>query len=142
MNNDTYQLFVYGSLRSGFQHAAYQYISRHFKLIGDARVEGKLYDKGEYAVALPCSGERFIVGELYEINTPAEFSYAIGQLDDYEGLYVEEGETPLFKRETVTVHCNNQQYTAWIYLFNGPVEGLPEIATGDVLLYLQQKNKL
>jgi len=142
MNNDTYQLFVYGSLRSGFQHAAYQYLSKYFHLIGDAKVKGKLYDNGEYPVALPSDNEHFIIGELYEINTPAEFSYAIGQLDDYEGLFVEEGETPLFKRETVTVYCNNQQYTAWIYWFNGPVDGLPAIAAGDVLLYLQQKNKL
>ncbi|MGG9964712.1 gamma-glutamylcyclotransferase family protein [Ferruginibacter sp. SUN106] len=142
MNNETYQLFVYGSLRSGFQHAAYQYIARYFHLIGDAKVNGKLYDKGDYPVAVPATEEKFIVGELYGITNPSEFSYAIGQLDDYEGLYVEAGETPLFKRETVMVHCNNQQYTAWIYWFNGSVDGLPEIATGDVLLYLQQQNKL
>jgi len=79
---------------------------------------------------------------LYAVTNPSEFSYAIGQLDDYEGLYVEAGETPLFKRETVSVYCNDQQYTAWIYWFNGSVDGLPEIATGDVLLYLQQQNKL
>jgi gamma-glutamylcyclotransferase (GGCT)/AIG2-like uncharacterized protein YtfP len=142
MNNETYQLFVYGSLRSGFQHAAYQYIARYFHLVGNANVKGKLYDKGEYPVAVTTTDENFIVGELYEITNPSEFSYAIGQLDDYEGLYVEAGETPLFKRETVTTYCNNQQYTAWIYWFNGSVEGLPEIATGDVLLYLQKQNKL
>lgn len=142
MNNNTYQLFVYGSLRSGFQHAAYQYISRYFHLVGNAKVKGKLYDKGEYPVALPTAEEKFIIGELYAITNASEFSYAIGQLDDYEGLYVEAGETPLFKREIVNVLCNNQQYTAWIYWYNGSTDGLPEIETGDVLLYLQQKNKL
>jgi hypothetical protein len=30
---------------------------------------------------------------------------------------------------------------AWIYWYNGSVEGMPEIAIGDVLKYLQQKNK-
>jgi len=143
MINDTYQLFVYGSLRSGFQHAAYQYIARYFHLIGDAKVKGKLYDMGEYPVALPTTEEKFIIGELYAITNGAEFSYAIGQLDDYEGIYAEAGETALYKREQVTVFCNGQQSTAWIYWFNGSsVEGLPEIASGDVLLYLQQKNKL
>lgn len=140
--NSTYQLFVYGSLRSGFQYAAYQYISRYFHLVGNATVKGKLYDNGEYPVALPTEEEKFITGELYEITNASEFSYAIGQLDDYEGLYAEAGETPLYKRETVTVYCNNQQYTAWIYWFNGTVDGLSEIETGDVVLYLQQKNKL
>lgn len=141
MNNNTYQLFVYGSLRSGFQHAAYAYISRYFQFIGSATVKGKLYDMGEYPVALPTDEERFIIGELYTITNVAEFSYAIGQLDDYEGIYAESGETPLYKRELVNVYCNGQQSTAWIYWFNGNnVEGLPEITSGDVLLYLQQKN--
>jgi len=143
MNHETYQLFVYGSLRSGFQHAAYSYISRYFHLIGNATVKGKLYDMGEYPVALPTAEDKFIVGELYSIINPDEFSYAIGQLDDYEGIFTEAGETALYKRELVTVFCNSQQSTAWIYWFNGDnVSDLPEIASGDVLLYLQQKNKL
>jgi gamma-glutamylcyclotransferase (GGCT)/AIG2-like uncharacterized protein YtfP len=141
MNNGTLQLFVYGSLRSGFQHAAYQYLSKYFHLIGGAKVKGKLYDMGEYPVALPTSEERFITGELYAVNNADEFSYAIGQLDDYEGLFPENEEEPLYKREAVTVYFNNQQSTAWIYWFNGTVEGLPEIVNGDVLEYLQQKNK-
>jgi gamma-glutamylcyclotransferase (GGCT)/AIG2-like uncharacterized protein YtfP len=141
MNNETLQLFVYGSLRSGFQHAAYQYLSKYFHLIGNATVKGKLYDMGEYPVALPTEEERFIIGELYEINNANELSYAIGQLDDYEGLFPEEGQTTWYKRSTVNVYCNNQQSTAWIYWFNGSVDNLPEIASGDVLEYVQQKNK-
>ena len=142
MNNDTTSLFVYGSLRSGFQHAAYQYLAKYFHLIGDAKVKGKLYDKVEYCVAVATGEERFIIGELYEINSAAEFPYAIVQLDDYEGLFVEAGEKALFKRELITVYCNGSEYTSWIYLFNDSFEGLSEIETGDVLLYLQQKNKL
>jgi gamma-glutamylcyclotransferase (GGCT)/AIG2-like uncharacterized protein YtfP len=141
MQNDTHQLFVYGSLRSGFHHAAYQYLSKYFTLIGKAVVNGKLYDAGDYPVAKPTEEEKFIIGELYAINNAEEFSYAIGQLDDYEGLFPEEGEAPLYKRETVTVILNNQQHTAWVYWFNGAVEGLTEIASGDVLQYMQQKNK-
>jgi gamma-glutamylcyclotransferase (GGCT)/AIG2-like uncharacterized protein YtfP len=142
MNNNTYQLFVYGSLRSGFQHTAYQYISRYFHLVGNATVKGKLFDMGEYPVALPTTEEKFIVGELYAIINADEFSYAIGQLDDYEGIFTEAGERPLYKRELVTVFCNGLESSAWIYWFNGDdTTGLPEITSGDVLLYLQQKNK-
>lgn len=142
MNNETFQLFVYGSLRSGFHHAAYQYISKYFHLIGEAAVKGNLYDMGEYPVALATNEEKFISGELYAINSPAEFLYAIEQLDDYEGINVEVGETALYIREKVTVYCNKQQSGAWIYWFNGNVDGLPQIASGDVLQYMQQKNKL
>jgi gamma-glutamylcyclotransferase (GGCT)/AIG2-like uncharacterized protein YtfP len=142
MNNPIHHLFVYGSLRSGFHNPAYQYLSQYFNLIGAGIVKGKLFDKGDYPVAIPTSKEKFITGELYTINSAAEFSYAIGQIDDYEGVLAEAGETPLYKRETVTVLQNNQQHTAWIYWFNGSVDGLAEIASGDVLKYMQEKNKL
>ncbi len=142
MNTENFQLFVYGSLRSGFHHPAYQYLSKYFNLIGAATVKGKLYDKGEYPLAIPTNEEKFIAGELYAINNAEEFSYAIGQIDDYEGLFPEEGETALYKREEVTAFQNNQQHKAWIYWFNDNIDGLAEIASGDVLQYMQQKNKL
>ncbi|MBS1509755.1 MAG: gamma-glutamylcyclotransferase [Bacteroidetes bacterium] len=141
MNNQTNLLFVYGSLRSGFQHAAYQYMSRYFTLLGEAKVKGKLYDLGNYPAAKASEGDEYIIGELYSINNADEFSYAIGQLDDYEGIFTEEGVTPEYRRELVTVFCNGQEYTAWMYWYNRDVTGLPVIDHGDVLLYLQQKNK-
>ncbi len=142
MKNESRLLFVYGSLRSGFQHAAYQYMAKYFQLLGHATVKGKLYDMGDYPVALPTTEEKFLQGELYTLNEADDFSYVIGQLDDYEGLYAEEGETPLYKRELATVFCNGQSSTAWIYWFNGSVNNLQEIESGDVLEFMRQKNKL
>ena len=141
MDNETYQLFVYGSLRSGFRNPVYEYLTRYFHLLGDAIVKGKLYDKGDSPVAAPTIEDTFISGELYTINNPEEFTWAIEQLDDYEGLNVEAGEKPLYKRETVDVYQNGIPKAAWIYWYNGPIDGFPEIISGDLLQYLQQKNK-
>jgi gamma-glutamylcyclotransferase (GGCT)/AIG2-like uncharacterized protein YtfP len=141
MQTPTYQLFVYGSLRSGFRNPAYEYLTRYFRLLGEAVVKGKFYDKGPYPVAVHTSDESFINGELYALNNSEEFNWAIEQLDDYEGLNVETGETPMYKRETVTVFQEGIPSTAWIYWYNGSVEGMHEIAFGDVLKYLQQRNK-
>lgn len=141
MNNENYKLFVYGSLRSGFRNPVYEYLTKYFHLIGEAVVKGKLYDQGEYPVALPTTDEKFISGELYCINNPLEFSWAIGQLDDYEGLNAEPGEPVLYKREEVIAYQQGQPHNAWIYWFNGDVSGNPEIESGDLLQYLQQKNK-
>ena len=141
MKKEFAQLFVYGSLRSGFRSPVYEYLTRYFHLLGDAIVKGKLYEKGDYPVAAPTNEDRFISGELYEINNPDEFSWAIEQLDDYEGLIVEEGEMPLYKREPVTAFWNGQASEAWIYWYNVSIDGLPEISSGDLLEYLQQKNK-
>lgn len=141
MNNKIYNLFVYGSLRSGFRNPVYEYLTRYFHLLGDAIVKGKLYDKGDYPVAASTIEEKFISGELYTINNPDEFSWAIDQLDDYEGLNTEAGERPLYKREQVTAYLNGNSIVAWIYWYNGSIDGLPEISSGDLLQYLQQKSK-
>jgi gamma-glutamylcyclotransferase (GGCT)/AIG2-like uncharacterized protein YtfP len=141
MNTPITQLFVYGSLRSGFRNPAYQYLTKYFSLTGEAKAKGKLFDKGTYPVANPTEEEKFIIGELYAIKNPDEFSWAIEQLDDYEGINVEVGEIPLYKRETVTIYHNNTITEAWIYWYNGSVSGLAEIASGDVLQYLPKADK-
>lgn len=142
MKESIQQVFVYGSLRRGFQHPAYEYISRYFSFVAEGKVKGKLYDMGEYPAAVPdADSESLIIGELYRINHPAEFRWAIAQLDDYEGLNTEDNEMPLYRREPVIVYLDGQTEKAWVYWFNGKVSGNPKVESGDVLQYRQQKNK-
>ena len=138
-NPSTYQLFVYGSLRSGFRSTAYEYISRFFTFVGDAKVKGKLYDLGEYPAAIPVADNSFIVGELYTITKEQEFSWAIGQLDDYEGVNVEADEVKLYERKITDVYIGNEVVQAWVYWYNGDVTGKPVVASGDILEYLKNK---
>jgi gamma-glutamylcyclotransferase (GGCT)/AIG2-like uncharacterized protein YtfP len=136
------QLFVYGSLRSGFRHPAYGYISRYFSFVSLAKIKGIVCDAGSYPAALPATDESFVIGELYEIKNEDEFDWAIAQLDDYEGLNAEEGETCLFKREITEVYLNDSPKTqAWVYWFNGDITNKPVITSGDALQYYQEKNK-
>jgi len=141
MGADTYQLFVYGSLRSGFRNPVYQYLTQYFHLLGEALVKGQFFDNGTYPVAIPTDKEHFITGELYVINNNAEFAWVMKQLDDYEGLNVEAGEQPLYRRELVEAYQQGQTSVAWIYWYNQPVQGMTLIETGDVLKYLKEKNK-
>jgi gamma-glutamylcyclotransferase (GGCT)/AIG2-like uncharacterized protein YtfP len=138
-SSSVYQLFVYGSLRSGFKSPAYEYISRFFSFIGEAKVKGKLFDLGTYPAGVPSNDESFIIGELYTIKYDPEFAWAIGQLDDYEGVAVEPDEIQLYKRELVDVFVNDAKTPAWIYWYVGSVEGKPPIESGDMIQYLQQK---
>ena len=134
-------LFVYSSLRVGFQSPLYEYIRRYFTFEGHAKVKGVLSDLGTHPVATPTSENYFINGELYKINNENEFSFAIGQLDDYEGVNPEEGETPSYKRELTQVFREDgSQGNAWIYWYKGNVEGKPRIESGDVNVYVQSKN--
>lgn len=141
METNTYNLFVYGSLRSGFQHPAYQYLKEFFRPLGDGLVKGRFYDKGEYPVGVPTTEEVYLIGELYEANNPESFHWAIAQLDDYEGLNVMPGESPLYRRELVEIlHHDNSVKKAWIYWYNESTDGLAPVETGDIFVYLQQKN--
>jgi gamma-glutamylcyclotransferase (GGCT)/AIG2-like uncharacterized protein YtfP len=132
-----YHLFVYGSLRSGFRSQAYEYISRFFTLVGDARVKGILFDLGTYPAGVKTNEEKYIIGELYRIRDEGEFSWAFGQLDDYEGVNEEGSETPLYRREITEAHIDNKIIPAWIYWFNGDTSGKPVIESGDLLHYLR-----
>lgn len=138
----TYYLFVYGSLRSGFKNPAYEYISHFFELIGVARAKGKLYDMGQYPAAVPGGENHYLVGELYRIKDEHEFSWAFGQLDDYEGLDMEPGETPEYRREITEVEFQEKKFQAWIYWYNASTEGCPIIESGDVLKYIQDKTQI
>lgn len=138
-NHASYFLFVYGSLRSGFQSPAYEYISRHFNLFGKAKVKGKLFDLGEYPAAVPVQEDFFILGELYLVKNENEFSWAIAQLDDYEGVLPELHEQPLYRREIADIFINDAIVPAWIYWYNGDVSGKPEISSGDMMDYLKKK---
>lgn len=133
-------LFVYGTLRSGFNHPAYAYISKYFSLVGEAKVKGKLYQLPDYPAAIPSEEDNFIKGELYTINIPSECSWAIAQLDDYEGVLEEDGVIPLYKRILTPVFINGTVEQAWVYWFNQSVEHGKFIESGDLLLYLQQNN--
>src|SRR5258708_39782896 len=105
-NKGNYQLFAYGSLRRGFHNTAYEYISRFFSFVAEAKVKGQLFDMGDYPAAIPTSGDTFITGELYVVKLENEFSWAIGQLDDYEGLNAEADEVQLYRRELTEVYFN------------------------------------
>jgi len=140
-NQEVYQLFVYGSLRSGFRSPAYEYVSRYFDLVGEAKVKGELYDLGTYPAARPTDNNKFIIGELYRIRNENEFGWAMGQLDDYEGVNVAFDEMLLYRRELTEVQIDNKVTNAWIYWYVGDVKDKPVIESGDVLQYMEQKKQ-
>jgi len=139
MKQTTFKIFVYGSLRSGFQSPAYNYISKYFTLVGNAKVKGLLFDMGDYPVAISTNDEKFIVGELYDIKNQEAFDFAIAQLDDYEGLNTEEGEASFYKRTEEEIYINNTTEKGWVYWFTGDIINKPIVESGDVLAYIENK---
>ncbi|MBZ4189670.1 gamma-glutamylcyclotransferase family protein [Niabella beijingensis] len=132
-------LFVYGSLLSGFKSPAYEYMARYFELVGPATASGTLYDLGDYPAAIPDNSGRTITGELYRIRSKHELSYALAQLDGYEGLNPEAGETADYKRELCSIRRNDEQVEAWVYWFSHEIKDKPVVESGNVLDYLNSR---
>ncbi|MGN7784525.1 gamma-glutamylcyclotransferase family protein [Niabella sp. 22666] len=140
MQTHSHFLFVYGSLLSGFKSPAYEYISKYFKLRGNASVKGTIYDMGTFPVGTSNDTGRIIRGELYEIRNPKELSFILAQLDDYEGLYPDDGEDIYYKRELVATTTEaGDEVIAWIYWYNKDVEGKPIIELEHMMDYMERK---
>ncbi|HRN80609.1 MAG TPA: gamma-glutamylcyclotransferase [Ferruginibacter sp.] len=136
-----HRLFVYGSLRSGFQNEAYKYLTAHFTFLGEGKVRGKLYYNGSVPVAKPTDEPVYLTGELYQLNHPEDYSWVFSQLDDYEGLNTMPGEQPAYRREPVRVNLQDRTLITWIYWYNDSVEGMEPIASGDLFEYIKSLPK-
>lgn len=136
------QLFVYSSLRKGFQQATYDYITEFFSFVSTARVEGLLSDLDNIPVATNGVKGSFIIGELYQLKKNVNASYVFAQLDDYEGLVMEHGEEALYRRELTTVFSDDGSVSeAWVYWYNGDVKGKPTIISGDVFEFMESRRR-
>ena len=91
-------------------------------------------------MAVSCTEENFIIGEIFTLKNEEEFSWAFEQLDDYEGLHVLPGEQSLYQRKLVEVISEGKTETSWVYWYNGNVEGLQKIETEDLLEFLKNEN--
>ena len=138
MEDNIQYLFVYGSLHSGFKNPAYEYLSQHFELIGAAVAQGSLFHNEKYPIAIATTDDHIIKGELYKIKKMEEFEWVIAQLDDYEGLNVMPGETSLYKRSITEVNTGSGTVAAWVYWYNGSIDGLSRILSGDVFDFFKQ----
>jgi gamma-glutamylcyclotransferase (GGCT)/AIG2-like uncharacterized protein YtfP len=128
-------LFVYGTLMSTAARAAIgkserALLSKHGRLLGEASVPGRLYDKGRYPVlvAPECEGDR-VSGELWALEAPDTVWLP---LDRYEGIGPDQPKPHLYARVTLsaTLAAEGQTIEAWTYVYNRPVNGLTRIAEG------------
>ena len=102
-SNPTFDLFVYGSLRSG--HSANDML-RDCKLVGEAVVNGILYDIDDKFTAVILYGDSPVPGELW--RCPAQL---LKMLDEYEGIV-----SGLFRRVGTVAHKpDGSGAPCWIY---------------------------
>jgi gamma-glutamylcyclotransferase (GGCT)/AIG2-like uncharacterized protein YtfP len=141
-------LFVYGSLRAGVARDLPEEAARARALLGAAArrigrgsVQGRLYDVAWYPGLV--SGRRpseRVVGDVWRI---LDREALLPALDAYEAARsrrrprAPRGHEYVRDRRRVRLE-DGGAVSAWVYLFDGPVEGLPRIASGDYVAWSRE----
>ena len=128
----TWRLFVYGTLRENSRNDAFHLLARDATFVGRARMKGRLYDLGEYPGLVASSGaDAWVRGELYSLEKPEE---ALSRLDCYEGCGPDAAKPHDFKRVELDAELETgETIRAWVYVYEGSIEGKHEITSGDYL---------
>jgi gamma-glutamylcyclotransferase (GGCT)/AIG2-like uncharacterized protein YtfP len=117
-------LFVYGTLRSGFGGPHAKRLAEQATCLGEAKVRGSLYRITYYPGAVS-EGRGWIHGEVWRMREPDK---TLAALDDYEGYPYE------FDRATTIAQLKSgAELPVWIYWYALDVQGKPNIPGGDFL---------
>ncbi len=129
-------LFVYGTLRRGFENPFARHLRREAGFLSAATLRGAfLVDVGAYPGLLLCDDPaRTVTGDLFRL--PGNPTPVLAALDAYEGCSGDPARPGEYVRQTapVTPH-HGPALDAWIYLFNRDTTGLPVVPNGDYLAY-------
>ena len=134
-------LFVYGTLMSGIENPINFQMAEYGEFIGLGVIPAKLYLVDYYPGAiLDTNGLDRVTGEIYRLLNPKK---ALKILDSYEEYAYRERAHSEFVRKKVMVRqiSNNQQITAWTYIFNHPTTALTAVKSGSFREALVQKSK-
>jgi gamma-glutamylcyclotransferase (GGCT)/AIG2-like uncharacterized protein YtfP len=127
------RLFVYGTLRRDPSHDMFHLLARAARFLGEAEVQGRLYDLGAYPGMTLTNDDRLVKGELYEIHSE-RWQETIRQLDEYEGCSEADHPPHEYRRELVDARLETgERLSAWSYVLNRPSASLPKISSGDYL---------
>ena len=103
----TARLFVYGTLRRGYENKFARLLQKHSRFLGPGQIRARIHQFARYPGAvLSERTEETIRGELYQVGDARVW----GELDRYEG-------SEMFRRVITTVQLDSgHSLDAWIYV--------------------------
>ncbi len=120
-------LVLYGSLRRGEGSHRTLKLDRRLTFLMPCVVRGRLFDLGDYPAFV--AGNGLVHAELFE---PADAT-VMADLDDFEGFDPADPVRSLYVREPIALV--GAPHGGFIYRYNAPLAGYPEIASGDWVAY-------
>ncbi|HXB44500.1 MAG TPA: gamma-glutamylcyclotransferase family protein [Puia sp.] len=128
-------LFVYGTLRLGYQLKLKDRIIGDLRYISKGCVKGSLYDLGKYPAAVKGRVKTEIAGDVFVVNNP-EKVFKI--LDKYENFLSEQEQNAEFVRKRSRVQLvSGKSINAWVYWYNYSPQGKWRIKSKDYFRYLK-----
>ena len=113
-------LFVYGTLRRGWDNPYAERLDRESTYSGSAKVNGKLY-RIDWYCGVVLGGQDWVIGDVFA----GVSQDTLAELDHYEG-------PDEFHRVEVEAHVpNGERVSCWIYAYVGPVEKRNRIESGE-----------
>lgn len=121
-------IFVYGTLRRGFDGEMARRLHASACWMGKAQVRGLLYRVADYPGLVP--GEGQVIGDLFLPHDPVA---TLALLDDYEECAAHFSLPDEYTRQLLKVEAVDGPVEAWTYIYMRDVRGLPLIPGGDFL---------
>jgi len=122
-------LFVYGTLRSGFDGAMAIELRTRARHVGSASTTGTLYHVADYPGFVPGPHGR-VTGDLFALGDPGG---VLAWLDDYEECTPAHPVPHEYRRERLWVEGPSGAVQAWTYIYAHDVAGLAPVKDGDFL---------
>jgi gamma-glutamylcyclotransferase (GGCT)/AIG2-like uncharacterized protein YtfP len=118
-------VFVYGALRKGALHA---WRMKKANFVGEASVRGTLA-RIDWYPGLVLAGDTLVKGEVYEVDEKT-----LQELDEFEGIGIEDTRNDEYKRVRATVKLNDGgEIECSIYEWQLGVANYEVVANGDWL---------
>lgn len=130
-------LFVYGTLRKGYDLKLKKKIKDDMRYVGQGKVGALMYDLGKYPGAIQNRSGGVVIGDVFLLNDAPK---VLTILDKYEGISEEGSSKDEFVRKKKRVKLRSgKQINAWIYLYNKKTEGKLEIKYKNYLTYVKKR---
>jgi gamma-glutamylcyclotransferase (GGCT)/AIG2-like uncharacterized protein YtfP len=129
-------LFVYGTLRQGYDLRLMDKVRHLIRYIGQGKVNADLYDLGRYPGAVRRREATEVIGDVFELTSPEN---VLRTLDRYEGIGPGKAATEFVRRRSRVKLRSGQTVTAWVYWYNLEPAGKIRIKHKNYLNYLKNK---
>ena len=133
----TEHLFVYGTLRKGYDLRLMDKVSPLIRYVGQGKVNADLYDIGRYPGAIRSNKGPEVIGDVFELSDPER---VLKLLDKYEGIGPDKAAAEFVRRRSRVKLRSGRTVTAWVYWYNHEPAGKIRIKHKNYLNYLRNKS--